>query len=29
MIEETPKLPSGASLLLTIDREIQAMVEEN
>jgi len=28
MIEETPKLPSGASLVLTIDREIQAMVEE-
>lgn len=28
MIEETPTLPSGASLVLTIDREIQAMVEE-
>ncbi len=28
MIEETPTLPSGASLVLTIDREIQVMVEE-
>ncbi|MGV8026967.1 MAG: peptidoglycan D,D-transpeptidase FtsI family protein [Anaerolineaceae bacterium] len=28
MIEETPTLPSGASMVLTIDREIQAMVEE-
>lgn len=28
MIEETPILPSGDSLVLTIDREIQAMVEE-
>lgn len=28
MIEETPTLPSGDSLVLTIDREIQAMVEE-
>jgi len=28
MIEETPTLPSGASLVLTIDREIQAMVEK-
>jgi len=28
MIEEIPTLPSGASLILTIDREIQAMVEK-
>lgn len=28
MIEEVPELPSGDSLILTIDREIQAMVEE-
>jgi len=27
LIEEIPELPAGASLVLTIDREIQAMVE--
>ncbi len=28
MIDEVPNIPTGASLLLTIDREIQAMVEQ-
>ena len=28
MLEELPDVPAGASLVLTIDREIQAMVEK-
>lgn len=28
LIQETPKIPPGVSLILTIDREIQAMTEE-
>ena len=28
LLEELPEVPAGASLVLTIDREIQAMVEK-
>ena len=28
MLEGLPEVPAGASLVLTIDREIQAMVEK-